>query len=375
MALDDIPETDDPYELISRAAALEFGAPERSSLLDRAIVLADRSGSQRAQFDARMARVEDATFGGDPEIALAHFAWCKKLAAQDAEYMTFEMRWYHKYVSMGMASFARISQRQIDAIDADMMALYKEEGISLRPVYTCRVHRLQQQGRVAEARQAWDEAMTHRRDAYADCAACEKSRLITLLLSEERYDEVVRVAEPIVAGQLKCAEVPHTVLPRVMQALNRLGDAQQAEALADRSYRLIRSNPNFLSSTCTHVHHRVALGQFDKAASLLLRHAPWALACRDDLDRLEYANTLGLVLRLGRDQRKTRSASLPKLADVVDQFLGAAQPGASPADYDLLLQRVDRAGQAMSAALDARNGNSFFARAWGVCKFQSNALT
>lgn len=358
MALDDEPD-EDPYALIAQAEALDFGVPERSDLLDRAIVLADRSGSVPAQFAARLARANDATFSGQPDLLLAHFAWCQRAADRDPQLVNFEMFWYYKFVIAQVALFARISPRQMDAIDADMMTRYVDNGISRRPVFTSRAFKFLLQGRTADARHAWDEAMRHPRDAHADCLACEAGNAVHLLVQERRFDEALLAAEPIVQGRLKCAEVPHTVLPAVMLAHHARGDTARAEALAERSYRLIRSNPDFLADVCLHVQFLVATQRLDKAARMLIRHAAWVRATTSDLSRLRFAKAVHAVLAAVRDQGLAPSWA-GTLDEVVEKAFG---PGEHAIDT------VEAEGLRLASALDARNANEHWSNAWRAAPF------
>lgn len=371
MALENHVEDVNPYSLISQSRQFAHGTAQRADLLDRAISAADRSGSVQARFDARRSRFSSAVFGGEAELGLALFAWCQHMADDRPDIISpSALLWDYKHVLMELPKFARISQWQIDAISAEMAKRYEANGASLRPVYAKRSEAASHQGKTAQARALWDQAMRHPRDRYADCAACELSYSLHLLALENRCDELLAAASPILAGTMHCAEVPHTVLPRVMLALSATGQQAQARKLRAQSYRLIRSNPDFIEEVALHIEFLVSERELAQAAQIAVRHLPWLRIATSDKMQLHYVRALHcLLLAAGRTPIGTSKWRQP-LFDALEAVYGLAPEGADLAGrLELLTSQVAKAGLALAAALDQRNDNDYFQRLWKADAF------
>ncbi|MFZ6735724.1 tetratricopeptide repeat protein [Undibacterium sp. Ji42W] len=375
MALENTTEIALAHSLISQAKKFEHNASEKSDLLDRAIVAADRSGSVAVQFLARRERLTVAVFTGEDELALTLFAWCQHMTDTRPDIIDqTSILWPSKWILPMLPEFSRINQKQIDAIAADMAKRFESRNLSRRPVYAKQSEVNLVQGNTRKSREFWERASMEPRDRYADCAACEYSHSVRLLVQEGRYEEAITAAQPILDGQLSCSEVPHLDLPSIMLTLYALGRKDAARELYNRSYRLICSNKKYIQLVAMLIEFQVAENELRKASQIAVRHLPWLTQTKPDKLKMHYIRALYCLLLVLADTAKEESLEstewLQSLFDALEEVFEIA-PGRTDLAQRLALltAKIAGAGLATAGSLDARNANSYFTRQWHAPAF------
>lgn len=375
MALENTTEAALARSLISQSEEFDYASSEKADLLDRAIIAADRSGSVSVQFDARYERMTAAVFGGEDELALAMYAWCQHVTDTRSDIIDqTSILWPSKWMLPMLPEFSRISQKQIDAISADMAKRYEAQNLSRRPVYAKQSEVSFVQGKISQARELWDKAMAEPRDRYADCAACEHSYAINLLAHENRYEELMQAAEAILDGHMHCARVPHVDLPLIMLAQYALGRKEEARDLRKRSYRMVRSNPDFFHCVAMHIEYLVVENELKDASVIAVRHLSWLDLVKPDKLKQQYMRALHCLLQAITDNAQVKSLRvtewLKSLLDALEGVFGAAPDNTDLAlRVTLLTSQIQKAGLAITASLDARNTNDYFTRQWHAPAF------
>ncbi len=360
------------YQLINESTRFVDGSPEKADLLDRAIAAADESASLNMQFRARSARMTAAIFGGEAELALALFAWCRRMVVDRPDVFNgSETLWDYKLILMQLPKFAGISQQQIDAVSQEMEERYQAHGASMRPVLHKRAEAAAHQGRIEQARTLWDEALRHPRDGKADCQACEASFQIELLLGENRFKDLVAAAQPILSGKTRCAEVPHCTLPDIMLAQSAMGLAEEVEKLRPESYRLVRRNPNFINEVALHIELHVARGDLIEAARIATRHMPWLRISTSDTKQLHYLHALHCLMKALSAAPARPSAWRNSLLEALEAQYGGSgtKDNALEDRQKALAKQIEEKGSTLSARLDQRNGNDYYTRKWRAGPF------
>lgn len=360
---------DNPEEMMQLAQRQAYGSAARRDYAERAVAAADIGGDIATRFDARYERLNTAVFGGEADVALAMFAWCQRTADERPDVIDgSDLLWSYKHMLLALPKFARIGQNRIQGIIEEMVRRYEANGNSMRPVYTSLAHLARYQGKRDEARTMWDEAMRHRRDRYADCAACELHTHVSLLDFEGRHEDVISTAAPILAGSVRCAEVPHLTLPLVMAAHKALGRTEEAKALRKRSYILIATNPDFVDSIAVHIEMLVDEGELQEASTMAARHLPWLKIGGHDIAQTEYARAVAMLLRALSAEPSLLTAceeAWPQqLADALAAAYGAVAQGTVMQQLQAQLAQVTTYGSGLAAALDARNGNDYYTARW-----------
>jgi|GEM_PF-2499723 len=375
MALENTTEVALARSLISQSEEFDHGSSEKADLLDRAVMAADRSGSVAVQFEARNERLTEAVFSGEDELALALFAWCQHITDTRPDIINqTSILWPSKWILPMLPEFSRISQKQIDAIGADMAKRFEAQNLSRRPVHAKRSEVYAVQGKMQQAREFWDKAVAEPRDRYADCAACEHSYSIRLLAQEGRYEEMIAAAQPILDGEMFCSQVPHIDLPQIMLAQYALGRKDEARDLYKRSYRLVRSNMDYTQLVALLIEFKVAENELKDAAVVAVRHLPWLVQIKPDKLKMHYMRALHCLLLAIADNAKVKSLQatewLNSLLDALEGVFEAAPQNADPAlRVTLLTSQIRKAGLTITASLDTRNVNDYFSRQWHAPAF------
>lgn len=366
MALDNLDEITDPRELIRLAKQYEYGMAQRGALLDRAVAAADRLGDLRMRMVTRKDRCAAAVFGGEVELSLALFAWCKRTVDEHPDiFTTAELLWLYKLVIVYLPKFARIPLRQIDEVAADMAKCYQENGASMRPVFAKLSEVAEIQGRFDKASELWEKALEYPRDQYADCFACELDSLIQSHTLQGRYAEVINEAAPILAGDLRCARVPHCTLPRVMQCLYALGRKEEARNLAVYAYGKVRHSLSFSQELALLIEFHVVEHEFGQAAEMVMNHFDWLQQIRNEYKQFHFLRAVHCLLRALAGTTAHALQWHSRLLDVLEAGCGILE--AIP-DDQTRLGRVTAAiaakGLGQALALDDRNGNDYLQRQW-----------
>jgi hypothetical protein len=341
--------------LLEQANELKNG-PERIRVLEEAVRLADQAGDVAAGFRARLKWMDAATFGGRPDILLTAFAWC--LAEHDRDPDRFDQKdllWKYKWVMGHVVQFPHISRAQIESMLADMSIRFEQAGSTLHAVHDARNKILADMGDLAGASLAAAELAATRRDWLSDCRACIRDVSAGRLADQERDAEALAEAAPILAGRVKCAEVPHQTYSRLLLPLLRLGRVQEALAYHQMGQRLIGDNPEFLLAAGRHLEFLTLTGNLKPALALFEVYLPHALATPSLFNRMHFYAAAWLLLETLCDHGE-RTLRL-RLPDVFPLFQ-------SRGIYDLptILDWFRTEVETLTTQFDTRNGNDYYAR-------------
>ena len=350
-------------ELIAESRSLEHG-PSRVALAEEAVRASDRLADDDAGYEARMALLEAAVFGGYPEKALASFAWLAALCDRRPDdfpesatlgglfLLRVDLLWAYKWVAQNTPDFVGITRTQIEDTLDEMELRYKRNNMSLGPVWMNRAWCMLSLGDppqlVEEARGKWELAT---RDAYADCEACEQNFRVEVHRYLGDWEQELAAAEPLVNGTMSCAEVPHTTHSCLVMPLLLRGEVERARLSHERGYEMCRGNRDFLSDLAEHVDYRMAIGDLDGAAQLAERHLPWVAEARSDRRRWRWYVTLAELFEQIAGQRDTVAIRVPQT------LVSSSSDG--PLDPAVLASEFAARATELAAAFDLRNGNSF----------------
>lgn len=340
--------------LIRRAASLPYG-DERLAVVDEAAALADRAGDPELAFGAREAILDAAAYGGHPERTLTTMAWL--LAQVDADPVRFPAQrilWKYKWALAVLPGFETISRERIEAAVEDFARRTAIAGAGVGATAKLRTSIALATGRPEEALGSLFAWQAVPRDWLSDCRACDANLAVEVHVGAGDDVAALRAAEPVLAGRLRCAEVPHYTYGEVLMPLVRLGRLDEAAGYQQRGYPLVRSSEEFLEAVALHLEYVAHVGDISRAASLLDRHMAWALRTRSGLRRLRFMlaarSALGL-LATHPDHLVRVPAGLIDGIDVRMSVPAADAIAAVDAHLDRLVP-----------AFDTRNGNDWFAR-------------
>ena len=350
-------------ELLAEADGLQHGT-SRVAVAEEAVRQADALGDEGLQYDARMELLSATIFGGYPDKALVAFSWLAGTCDRNPERFPesdnllgmflrrVDLLWAYKWIVQNTHCFSQISREQIERTLDDMEGRYRKNGYSMRPVWMNRT-------RIAMAMDAGPERaddsfarwQAAARDLYADCAACEQHFQVDYHLYRRDLDAANTAAEPLLAGELACAEVPHMTYVRLVVPTWLAGDSERAWTYHRRGYELCRDNRDFLEELAELVEHLLLAEDPAAAVTMLERHGSWIVDSRVGSRRLRWFVVLGALF----EQLDVASVTL--------RLPAALGPHAGP-DYDPreLAAWFDREAASLTEAFDRRNGNDLVSR-------------
>ncbi|MEM1347137.1 MAG: hypothetical protein AAGI01_01180, partial [Myxococcota bacterium] len=310
-----------------------------------------------------------------PEKALVAFSWC--IAKSDAEPQRFRDRknmlfggadllWMYKWIAESTPKFPQITRQQIDDTLAHMKERYVRHNLSLRPVHMQYTRWMMMRGasdaKVREHHEAWNLA---RRDAYADCAACERAFDVEVYLHLRNVEGAKYAAKPLIEGDLGCTEVPHVTFAALLLPLLQAGEYDLAKRYHERGYAITRDKKTLLVELALHLDYAARVGLLDRTVQMIERHASWALESLRLRDKMRWLMAAEhAVRRLADGGRDTVLLRLPEqLPYYVETH--RYEPRAVATHF---AEHVD----AIAAQFDARNGNTYVSetvrahRAWAA---------
>ncbi len=325
--------------------------------LKEAVALADTHGDLDRGMIARLRLIRKATFSGNHEDVLVHFAWClaqcQKNPGDNELLKRFgsEVRWCFKWVIASLPKFHTVTRAQIARAFDDMTELYDISGESHRAIHSLRGQTaciFGDLGQIEGHRDAWLAAPE---DGSEDCAACEAHTLVTLNLALGRPADAVNAAAGLIKGRLRCAEQPATTDSDLLVPLFKLDRADEAQRLQQRSYRAIRRSRDYLKETGGFLAFLAATDQLSRGVEMLQTGIKYFIQVRRGWDRMHMLAGARLLLRrlLQVDRREVKLRLLPEFELYRRDNRYAVEPLLAWADG----QFDDLAGQ-----FDKRNGNT-----------------
>ncbi len=341
-----MPHDCDPevFELLRAAAELPHGR-EQVTLLEQALATAQRLGGFDNEYWARNQLIEALYYAPRERATLTHYAWLRRaldtagdrLDTEDRAQVLWKLKWAMDHV-IGVADLDLATVRA--TID-DVEGAFRAHGYRLRPV-------MQMRHRLAEdlddpAGQAAAVAVFRRepRDRLSDCHACERSFEADLV--QDRPAEALAAIEPILRGELTCAEQPGSALAQAIGWHVDLGDHEAAVAAYRRGWPLIKDDSKMVLPAARVLIGLVRLGELDRAIDALVPRLGWLDGTDDDAHRRLFAAAGALVL-----------------GAAIEHGLAPELVGGRPAATvrDDLRERA----YAVAAAFDTRNGTTVHRR-------------
>lgn len=176
--------------------------------------------------------------------------------------------WVSKWIISHLPLDLNLSLQEIEDGNRFIQEIY--QAFSQAAVAKVLMHQSILMGNAEAARQHFQQWQTQNKDESSDCEACEQDSLIEYHHFTGNYTKAIELAEPILAGRLTCAEVPHVTYAHVIDSLIHIGDHDRASALLKRAEKHLTGagkNFYFLLAPLAALHNK--LGETEAAAELL----------------------------------------------------------------------------------------------------------
>ena len=277
--------------------------------------------------------------------------WDRDAGAFDAR-RRHSLFWYFKWATGGMLRVPEVPLTSITGWLAEMESRYRQAGHSPRAVHMGRHRLARATGQAAVAEREFEAWLDAPRDAMADCNACEAGDQGWWHAFNGRDEEALRLWEPVLGGQLVCAEEPHRVLAYSLLPLLRLGRTDEARGNHLRGYRMAKGVANLRSTIAMHIEFCALTGNEARGLEILTEHAGLlAPGAEDATSRLEFLIGTQVLLR------QLSAAGLSDLTlSNIEQPAGIARTG--PATVGSVAARIQEQIDELCARFDARNGST-----------------
>jgi hypothetical protein len=342
-------------ELLEEAEELPYG-PSRMALLEEAVHLADAHQDALQGNAVRKKLVETAVFSGYPEKALVAFSW--RLAQADREPERFpekDLLWEYKWIAARLPKFSQITRKQIEDDLDDLTRRSLRCGYGLRALHSLRWKIAVDMHEPALAREYYRKWEKTPRDGNTNCTACEQQERVRFHLFMDKKDKALKLAEPILRGWLRCAEIPHITYAHVLLPLLQRGHIEKAVECHHKGYRLIHHNLNYLAQVGDHLTFLTLTDNLARAIKLFEKHLGWALESKDQHERWRfYLAAQFLMFRVAESGQTMLKLRLPKAAP------GYQEDGRY--DVSALAAWIEEMCRDLAKCFDARNGNDGFTR-------------
>jgi hypothetical protein len=342
-------------DLLDEAYRLPDG-PSKMALLEEAVRLADAHQDTALGDEVRSDLIRTAQFSGYPEKSLVAFSWRLAQSDRDPEhYPEEDLLWEYKWIAAKLADFPQITRQQIEDTLDDMTRRYQRSASGLRAIHKVRWLNAVKMGERSLARKHyrfWDKTP---RDANSDCPACDQDDRVGFHIFVGKKEKALELAEPILRGSMRCAEVPHVTLANVLLPLLQVGQLDRAVTYHQQGYRLIRNNRAFLSEVGEHLTFLTLTDNLPQAIKLFEKHLEWAFDSMDLYKRWKfYLAAQFLMSRVAARGQTSLKLRLPKTTP------GYQEEGRY--DVTALSAWIEETCRELATRFDARNGNDGFMR-------------
>jgi len=264
-------------------------------LLDQALRL-----GPHAEIKALLHLINAYEFSADRHKMFVPFArvlrlWDKDPGVFDA-YDTHSLFWMFKWMTSGLIDLPQVPLAAIEDILADMDRRYRIAGHSERAVRMSEFHVADHVGDVERARRAFDGWLAAPRGDMADCHACEIAAQGGYYARSGDDTRAVEHWDPVLTGELTCAEEPHRTLARSLLPLVRLGRLDEARANHLRGYPLVKGSESMLPSVARHIEFCALTGNEARGLELLADTPAYFRAEGDPDSHLSFYTVTALLM-------------------------------------------------------------------------------
>ncbi|EUJ44534.1 tetratricopeptide repeat protein [Listeria fleischmannii] len=239
---------------------------EAIPILERIIMHADANHDISIGREARELLVEAATFNGESTKLLQAFSWLvNQYEEGNPEMNAFDMLWRYKWVGEEIPYFDSISKIQIEALLKDMKLKFEQQNFSLQPYYKVKTLVSIYTGDKEGAAIYFDKWQHTKGDYMSDCKACDTHEKAHYYVFMGEYKKAIQIAQPILKGKQKCAEVPHLTYGIMAEANLALGNIEEAEECIKKGYPLVKGHSGLLLPLASIIRTLVKLGKNKEA--------------------------------------------------------------------------------------------------------------
>jgi len=250
---------------------------EQIAILEEIVRLADANGDTEIAYGARRQFVHLCCEEGYPEKGIVAFSWCLSQFDKDPELdHPHDLIWQYKVILELIPIFPTVSREQIVRMQEDMATRLAQYGESERTAHYYRSWNFMRMGEYETALHHQETYMAMPRTEMSDCEACERDRQIELLTRMHRDEDALKLAKPVMSGNMHCGEVPEFTNGHIVKSQIRLGKIMEATERQQSGYDQIRDERKYLGSIGDLLLVVIRNRDYDTGLTQVTRHLPWA---------------------------------------------------------------------------------------------------
>lgn len=285
-------------------------------------------------------------FGGEIRKAPVLFSRILRLSKEKPEafdeWATHRVFWCFKWITSALLALPEIPLASIEGWIAQMREHYTGAGKPLQAVHTSRYHMAAHTGVGEET--AYELWVTRPRDEFSDCEACEARNRGLHWARKGDEERALEEWQPVLDGELGCAEEPAATISYALLPLVRAGRTQEAASFHRSGYRATRGQVAMDGEVARHLEFLALTGNTARGVELLAENRGRFDAAADAQTRLSFLE--GVVVLLSR------------LVEEGGADIPVAGPKGTSSPAAQLLAELGAEATQIAASFDARNGTS-----------------
>ncbi|MFJ7593043.1 tetratricopeptide repeat protein [Streptomyces sp. NPDC097617] len=214
-----------------------------------------------------------------------------------SEWEAHALFWQFKWVATAISDSPGVPLESASGWLDEMERRYRIAGYSERPVREAEMWLADAIGEDERAERAFRRWLAADRDSMSDCRACELNGQGQYAVLNGNDAEALEHWQPVLDGDLTCAEEPHRLLATSLLPLLRLGRADEARSHHLRGYRMARGNESLLPSVGKHIEFCALTGNEPRGLEILAEHAAHVAPLANLDDRLAFHGGILVLLR------------------------------------------------------------------------------
>ena|GEM_PF-3190197 len=271
----------------------------RNANAETIVEQADQLGDQARITEALIGLINAYEYSSESHKILVPFARLLHRFDRNPEYFDqwdlHSLFWYFKWVTSGMLSNPDVPLSAIEHWLAEMRRRYQIAGYGPHAVHKVEWSVSNHIGDDPRADRAFAQWQASERDKMSDCHACDCAGAGRHFVDVDDA-RALELWQPVLTGELSCAEEPHHVLAATLLPLMRLGRADEARANHLRGYRMIRQNDSLISRVADHIEFCALTGNEARGLEILAEHRRYIDGIHDAADRRRFLEGVAVLL-------------------------------------------------------------------------------
>lgn len=342
------------YESITSLAESMPDGKEKIALREKAINLADLSGNDESQFDARLAYLMDIGHdGGYSEKYFTVFPWLLAFAGNRGnDYHKMRVLWYYKWVITTLINYPVVSLKQIEDTLEDLRKRFLEYGSNEKVYHQYAADIFSDAGLFDKAQVHYKKWVRFKKyDMLDDCEACVINKHVSYHVKRNNLKAALSVAEPLLSKKISCKHVPKDTYSSLVPLLLKSPQQELCDELAiklGKALSLMKYGGNFVNAHTLIIYH-AKRGNLTKAIRLFEKYSEPAFTQKNIFGRLHfYVSIQYLLQQINKVEIKLKLSTHFPLHSPTDTY-----------NVQQLLAWFNQQSDEMVAAFNKRNGNTF----------------